>query len=178
MMTRKDDIRANKIEYANFRDASINNKFAEQIAVDLRSNTSITRIDFYAAAFAPKSFEILCDALISRKIKLVDLNLDYSNIDRTDVVTIKSLMVNDVLERINLYWLEDFDEDEDLKNSLCAYAAEKKVVVSFAINPFEPPQPTDKQIIDFYRRDEKENCESPEVPESPQSDERKDYRKP
>jgi hypothetical protein len=168
MMTRKDDIKGNEIEVANFREAGINPKFAKQIADDLRSNKSIKSFDFSGSSLNDESFGIICESIIARNIKVNDLNLDFTKISKSSLKTIKTLIDKGLISRINMFWLEDFHENENLRNQLSTCARNKDVVLSFDVSPEKPTLPSDKEIIEFYKREEKQNGDEHE--------ERKDYR--
>jgi hypothetical protein len=127
-------------------------------------------MNFSSATMGDASFGIIADAIISRNIKLDYINLDFTKITRKSNPTIMALMDKGAVARVNMYWLQDYDEDEELRNTLTSFAKDKDVSLSFNVFPIRPKMPTGKEINDFFKRFKQEEKESVNP-----DDEKKDF---
>jgi hypothetical protein len=153
-----DKITRNEIEEAGFISAFIDSDVAKKIAAALRFNTCIKSMNFSSATMNDASFGVIAEAISSRNIKVDTLILDFTKITRESNSTIMTLMDKGLLAHINMYWLQDYDEDEELRNTLTTFANEKKVSLSFNIFPVAPKMPTGAEINAFFKLyKEKEN---------------------
>ena len=160
----------NKILDASFISMRITSDRAQLIANALRLNTSIKTMNFSSAFMNDASFSIIADAIIARNIKLDLLILDFTKITKNSYLTIVSLFDKNLISKINMYWLDDYDDDQILRDSLSNHAMLNKVILSYTLYPIPPKMPNANEINAFFKAGQPEEKENFKV------DERKDFK--
>jgi hypothetical protein len=131
MTTSKQDILNNTAVNADFSATAFDEKLAGQIAETLLLNTSIQSINFSYSNFDDIDFNTIKNSLISRNLKLVELNLDGTEITSGSVNNILELMEKSLVKRVLLFYTKDIYDNEKNKKRLSECADSRNIYISF-----------------------------------------------
>jgi hypothetical protein len=130
MSISRQEVRDNTVINADFTTLSIDTEFAMDIADVILKNHSI-QSDFYMADLDDTRFLIIKNALVQRNRRLVELNLDVTDITANSMSALQDLMNKNLVLRLYLFKTKGiYDSPENMK-ILTDCAKGNKIYISF-----------------------------------------------
>ena len=128
MATSRQDVLDNKVIHADLSALHIDIDFATSIANAILKNHSLQSIDFFMSDFDDEVFLIIKNALVQRNRRIVELNLDVTNITAKSMSTLLDLLNTNLVLRLYLFKTKGIYDNAENMKILTVCAKGKKII--------------------------------------------------